>query len=110
MIVSTASACILLRAYTSLTFLYATFDIRDLASPGSGCSVTMASVVSGGEAESGSVFAVRLARPDRTGLILVRSGPKVKDRTVASLNLTDIEDPFSLPKPPCICSFSNTSV
>jgi hypothetical protein len=28
------------------------------------------------------IFATRLAGPDRTGLILVWSGPKVKDRTV----------------------------
>ena len=58
MIVLTASACILLRAYTLLTFLYATFDVYNLASPGLGCSVTVALVVLGGEAELGSVFTV----------------------------------------------------
>ena len=58
MIILTASAYILLRAYTLLTFLYTTFDVYNLASPGSGCSVTVALVVLGGEAESGSVFAV----------------------------------------------------
>ena len=52
------SAYILLRAYTLLTFLYATFDICDLVSSGLGYSVIMASVVLGGETESGSVFAV----------------------------------------------------
>jgi len=48
----------LLRAYTLLTFLYATFDVCDLASPGLGCSVTMALVVLGREAELGNVFVV----------------------------------------------------
>jgi len=48
----------LLRAYTLLTFLYATFDIHNLASPGLGYSITMALVVLGGEAELGSIFVV----------------------------------------------------
>ena len=52
------STCILLKAYTSSTFLYATFDIYNLASPSSGCPVTVALVVLNREAELGSVFAV----------------------------------------------------
>ena len=79
----TASAYILLKAYTLSTFLYATFDVRDLASPGSGCSVTVALVVLGGEAESGSVFVVARSsmavtpRSINCNMAVYRSGGRV---------------------------------
>ena len=52
------SAYILLKAYTLLTFLYTTFDVYNLASPNSGCSVIMVLIILGREVELGNVFAV----------------------------------------------------
>ena len=58
MIILTISACILSRVYTLSTFLYATFNVRDSASPNLNYSVTVASVILGGEMELSNVFAV----------------------------------------------------